>query len=239
MSRSRCSRGVHWRRVAPRQGSSLCLPRDVFLACCGPGVPLLSQIREAAARLRALLPLNLPLKSAGRPASAAVPARTKGGAMPRTGFPSFAALGRVFSSSVRGPRGWAEGTAGRRAEPLRAGLERRVGGASPACRTHTHHEACGPRCGRDSAGHQGSAQDKKGQSGASEDSVGRVTQCETARVSEATFVWVPGHLSSDHKSAHGAQAWLAVDSDRAGHGLPEGVRHPQPGVRLSSNLLFT
>ena len=146
MSRSRCSRGVHWRRVAPRQGSSLCLPRDVFLACCGPGVPLLSQIREAAACLRALLPLNLPLKSAGRPASAAVPARTKGGAMPRTGFPSFAALGRVFSSSVRGPRGWAEGTAGRRAEPLRAGLERRVGGASTACRTHTHHEARGPRC---------------------------------------------------------------------------------------------
>lgn len=115
------STGVGW----PLAREAVFVSRGTCFWPAAARASLLCRIREAAARLWALLPLNLPLNSAGRPASAAVPARTKGGAMPRTGFPSFASLGRVFSSSVGGPRGWAEGTAGRRADPLRAGLGRR------------------------------------------------------------------------------------------------------------------
>lgn len=222
MSRSRCSRGVHWRRVAPRQGSSLCLPRDVFLSCCGSGVLALPNpggrcpapgTPSSESSSEECRPPGL-----GRGSCANQRRRHASHGVSFVCSPAegFLFLGPRAAWVGRGHRGEASGASAGR--PGVAGVG--VGGASPACRTRAHHEARGQRSGRDSAGHQGSAQDKEGQSGASEDRVGRVAQCETARVSEATFVRVSGHLSSDHTSAHGGQARLAIDPDKAAHGLP-------------------
>lgn len=184
------STGVGW-PLARKQSLS---PEGRVFGLLRPGHPCSAESGEAAARLWALPSLNLPLNSAGRPASATRFLPEPGGAMPRTGFPSFASLGRVFSSSVSGPRGWAR-----------------------------HHEASGPSAGRPGGagarllqdprsprgprpktleGQLGAsrvcARQRKDRSGASEDSVGRVAQCETARVRGATFVRVPGHLSRPH-----------------------------------------
>lgn len=136
--------------------------------------PPLCRIRVAAAQLREPPPGNLSLKCAGRPASAAVPARPKGGTAPRAGFPPFPAPGRVLSSPVRGPppRGWAEGTGGRQAELLlgRPG----VGDTSAVCSHALTTRPAGRGVGgtaRDRVGQCGTsrtAQDKEGQSGASE-----------------------------------------------------------------------
>lgn len=54
--------------------------------------------------------------------------------------------------------------------------------------------------------------------------------CETARGSEVTLVRafpgrVPGNLTFDHTFANGGQALVAVDPDRAAHGLPEAPPH--------------
>lgn len=130
--------------------------------------PPLCRIRVAAAQLREPPPGNLPLKCAGRPASATVPARPKGGTAPRAGFPPFPAPGRVLSSPVRGPppRGWAEGTGGRQAELL---LGRPEGGGARLQFAATRSPR-GPRAaawegqrgtGWDSVGHQGQLKTRK------------------------------------------------------------------------------